>query len=338
MRDHTTAAIEVLDHDPAAIEIPVESRGLPWGAILNAWSEELHQRTGSKRTPVEYRRYAEHLQDAMQATGRALEEATPRDVLAFAYAQLPDARRDGAPGKRPGPAAVNVRLAAIRSLFDFLQRMGYVQENPATSDRVKRPALPTPEPRGLTPEQLHALLEAPATDTTDGLMIRAAMLTFVLTGIRRSELLGLTAADLETEDGTPAYRVRAKGGKIRRRELPMPAYQAIRRYLEADGRPLETLPDDARIFPISTTGLYDTIRRYGKQIGIDDMGVHTLRHSAAKLRRRAGASLEEVQQFLGHSSIATTARYLAQMETAADPGWHGAMSILQAAGKERGTV
>lgn len=333
MMTHTDTAIEILDTEPGAIAVQPGDHGMPWGAILNAWTEELQQRTGSNRTPVEYRRYAHHLQDAMEQTGRGLETATPRDVLAFAYAQLPDARRGGAPGKRPGPAAVNVRLAAIRSLFDFLRRMGYVQENPATSERIKRPALPTPEPRGLTPEQVNALIDAPAADTVDGLLIRAALLTFVLTGIRRAELLALTAADLTVDDGTPAYRVRVKGGKIRRRELPMPAYQAIRRYLEAAGTPLETMADDARVFAISSTGLYDAIRRYGKQIGVDDLAIHALRHTAAKLRRKGGASLEDVQELLGHSSIATTARYLAQLETAADPGWQSAMNLISNAGK-----
>lgn len=333
MMTHTDTAIEILDTEPGAIAVQPGDHGLPWSAILNAWSEELQQRTGSKRTPVEYRRYAEHMQTILEARGVELQNATPRDVLAFAYAQLPDARRNNAPGKRPGPAAVNVRLAAIRSLFDFLRRMGYVQENPATSDRVKRPALPTPEPNGLTPEQVNALISAPAADTPDGLLIRAALLTFVLTGIRRAELLALTAADLTLDDGTPTYRVRVKGGKIRRRELPMPAYQAIRRYLEAAGTPLEAMADDARVFAISSTGLYEAIRRYGRQIGIDDLAVHSLRHTAAKLRRRAGASLEDVQELLGHSSIATTARYLAQLETAADPGWQAAMSILDTAGK-----
>lgn len=332
MMTHTDTAIEILDTEPGAIAIQPGDHGVPWGAILNAWSEELQQRTGSKRTPIEYRRYAEHMQAILEGRGIELQHATPRDVLAFAYAQLPDARRDGAPGKRPGPAAVNVRLAAIRSLFDFLRRMGYVQENPATSDRVKRPALPTPEPRGLTPEQVNALMAAPP-DTADGMMIRAAILTFVLTGIRRAELLALTAADLTIDDGTPTYRVRVKGGKIRRRELPRPAYRAILEHLEAAGTPLEAMADDARVFAISSTGLYEAIRRYGEQIGVDDLAIHSLRHTAAKLRRRAGASLEDVQELLGHSSIATTARYLAQLETAADPGWQAAMNILDTAGK-----
>lgn len=331
---HTDTAIEILDTDGTAIAVQPGDHGLPWGAILNAWGEELQQRTGSNRTPTEYRRYAMHLQDALEQSGRGLETATPRDVLAFAYAQLPDARRGGIPGKRPGPAAVNVRLAAIRSLFDFLRRMGYVKENPATSDHVKRPSLPTPEPKGVSPEQIQAMLTAAAGDTRNGPMIRAALITFVLAGIRRSELLALTAADLTLEDGKPAYRVRVKGGKIRRRELPMPAYQAITAYLEADGRPLESLQENARLFAVSGTGLYDMIRAYGERVGAPDITIHTLRHTAAKLRRQDGASLEDVQQLLGHSSIATTARYLAQLETAADPGWHGAAAMIGVTGNE----
>ena len=129
------------------------------------------------------------------------------------------------------------------------------------------------------------------------------------------------------------YRIRAKGGKIRRRELPQPAYRAILEYLEAAGTPLEAMTDDARVFPISSTNLYENLRRYGRHIGIDDLTVHTLRHTAAKLRRTAGASLEDVQALLGHSSIATTARYLQHLEGQTDNGWQAAMSILDTAGK-----
>ena len=230
-------------------------------------------------------------------------------------------------GKAPGPSSVSVRLAAIRSLYDFARRVGVIERNPA--DNVRRPQLPTATPKGLTPAQTRELLEAvPA--TLSGQRDRTIILTAVLTGLRREELIALTASAIGLDDdGTPMYTARTKGGKLRYRELPAPAWDAITAYLDADGRSLDTLDDDARIFPISSQTLYDNLRRYGQAIGVEGLTVHTLRHTAAKLRRQAGASLEDVQTVLGHANIATTARYLARLEGAKDTGWAAAAQLLE---------
>jgi len=221
-----------------------------WASIVRAWLAEVSLRTGSTRTPVEYGRYAAHFAARLAAYGRSLDDAAAADCHAFAYAPLPDARRGGAPGKTPGPASVNVRLAALRSLYDFAQRLGAVAANPA--DRVKRPRLPEPTPKGLAPAQVRALLDA-TPDNPTGARDRAIILTAVLTGLRRAELIALTKGGLAVaDDGIPMYDVRTKGGKLRRRELPGPAWDAIRASLEATGRPFAALDDDARIFPVAS--------------------------------------------------------------------------------------
>lgn len=202
-----------------------------------------------------------------------------------------------------------------------------VSSNPA--DNVKRPQLPQATPKGLTPTQIRELL-AGMSQSPSGRRDRAITLLAVLTGLRREELIGLTAGDLtRDEDGTPMYTARTKGGKLRYRELPAPAWEAITVYLDGDGRSLNTLDDDARIFPISSQTLYDNLRRYGRAIGVEGLTVHTLRHTAAKLRRQSGASLEDVQAVLGHSNIATTARYLARLEGTKDSGWEAAAALLR---------
>jgi site-specific recombinase XerD len=301
--------------------------GNAWAGIIGAWLAEVQQRTGSARTPVEYGRYVTHFARRLDALGRPLAEATAADAHAFAYAPLPDRRRGGDPGKAPGPSSVNVRLAALRSLYDFARRIGAVSTNPA--DGVKRPQLPQATPKGLTPAQTRELL-AQAPQTLSGQRDRAIILAAVLTGLRREELIGLTASAIGLgDDGTPMYTARTKGGKLRYRELPAPAWDAITAYLDADGRSLDTLDDDARIFPISSQTLYENLRRYGQTIGVEGLTVHTLRHTAAKLRRQAGASLEDVQTVLGHANIATTARYLARLEGAKDTGWQAAAALLQ---------
>ncbi len=57
-------------------------------------------------------------------------------------------------------------------------------------------------------------------------------------------------------------------------------------------------------------------------------GVHLLRHTAAKLRRDVGESVEAVSQFLDHSSLATTTTYLRRLEGEDDPGWRKVAALL----------
>lgn len=174
-----------------------------WVGIIGAWLAEVQDRTGSTRTPAEYGRYASHFADRLDAQWRTLTDATTADVHAFAYAPLPDRRRGGRPGRKLGASAVNVRVAAIRSLYDFARRIGAVVTNPA--DDVKRPQLPQATPKGLTPGQTRALLDV-IPDTRAGQRDRTLILTAALTGLRRTELMALTAGSIEIEnDGTPIY-------------------------------------------------------------------------------------------------------------------------------------
>src|SRR5665648_124402 len=66
---------------------------------------------------------------------------------------------------------------------------------------------------------------------------------------------------------------------------------------------------------------YGRFRRYLEKAGLPRSGVHVLRHSAAKLRRDAGESIEEVSRFLDHSSLAVTTTYLRRLEGQEDRGW-----------------
>ena len=72
---------------------------------------------------------------------------------------------------------------------------------------------------------------------------------------------------------------------------------------------------------LSSGTFYANLRRYLRLAGLPLGGVHILRHSAAKLRRDAGESVEEVSRFLDHSSVAVTTVYLRRLEGVQDPGW-----------------
>jgi integrase len=165
-------------------------------------------------------------------------------------------------------------------------------------------------------------------DTVAGRRDRALLLTFILTGRRRTEVIGLTAGDVTVEGETVFYAYRGKGGKRGHRELPGPAYAALCATLADAGLSLATMDKGASLWqagagPRGVTGstCYSRFRRYLAAAGMAPTGVHVLRHTAAKLRRDAGASIESVSQFLDHSSLAVTSVYLRRLEGEADRTW-----------------
>lgn len=297
--------------------------GDPWHRLGAQYLSELKHRSGSERTPAEYGRYVAAFLKGIRSPA----DATPGMVHAFAYAPT----QQGTP---PRPSTVMVRLAALHGYYDLARRVGLIERNPAAD--VKRPRNTDPRPKGLSTAELRALLEA-TPRTPAGARDRAAILTAVLTGLRRSEFLGLIAGDIEAKAGRAFYSTRTKGGHMRYRELPAPAWQAIRRALIALGTPYETLEPADPLFPISGRGFSANLRRYAKKAGLEGVTPHTLRHSAAKLRRETGASIEDVGTFLGHRSLHTTSIYLRQLEGESDPGWHGVAAALGIDGEEMGT-
>jgi site-specific recombinase XerD len=139
-------------------------------------------------------------------------------------------------------------------------------------------------------------------------------------------VLNLKVRDIIQGDAV-FYQYRGKGGKQGKRELPRPAFEAIRAALNGWGKSLDTMAQDESLWPSpSGKGLLDStfytnLRRYLKRAGLPLSGVHVLRHSAAKLRRDAGESIEDVSRFLDHSSLAVTTTYLRRLEGQEDRGW-----------------
>ena len=285
----------------------------PWERLRAAYLIEKERRTGSSRTPTEYAK----ILDRFLADGPDPGSVRPIDIEVFAYGP-------GASGAVPAGSTTNVRLAALSGFYELARANGLVAANPATL--VQRPRAIAPLPRGVEPATIRRFLAA-IPDHPAGMRDRAVVLLIILTGLRRSEALGLRARDLDWASGE-FTTLRVKGGRERRRVLPGPVRDAIGVALAAEGRAPEALEPDERLFRISGSGLGANLRRYGATAGIAGVGPHALRHSAAQLRRRAGASLEEVGALLGHQSVATTATYLRRLETAPDTGWRRAADVL----------
>ncbi len=286
-----------------------------WNRALYAFLAEKERRSGSGRTVEGYSRMLQHF---FATVGTSPDRVRGQDVFAWAYST-------GLSGKSPSSVTIGARLACLSSFYKFLIRMDTLQHNPC--DALERPKVSVAPPRGLGGDDIRRLLAA-IPDTPVGLRDRAIVLTLTLTGRRRQEVLNMTVGDLSHEDGRTWYRYRGKGGKTGKRELAQPAHAAIVVALAAFGHDMATLAANAPLWPATgrtgslTSGtFYANLQRYLRQAGLPAAGVHIFRHSAAKLRRDAGESIEDVSRFLDHSSLAVTTTYLRRLEGQEDKSW-----------------
>jgi integrase/recombinase XerC len=250
--------------------------------------------------------------------GKTPDRVKPADVLAFVHGI-------GKSGRTPSATTIGARIACLSSFYRFLIRMGLVVSNPC--DAVERPRATQSVARGYGADEVRRLL-AVVPDSGAGRRDRAILLTLVLTGRRRAEVIGLQAGDLALEGEICFYAYRGKGGKRGRRELPRPAYEAICTTLCDAGKELAMMaPDEslwqaaARPGGVTSGTFYARFRRYLRAAGLAPTGIHVLRHTAAKLRRDAGESIEAVSSFLDHSSLAVTTTYLRRLEGVEDRSW-----------------
>jgi integrase/recombinase XerC len=285
-----------------------------WQQTVVAFLAEKERRSGSRRT-VEG--YARMLWPFLTRAGSP-DRVTPAHVLAWAHGI-------GASGREPSSTTVGARIACLSSYFRFLIRMNVAAANPC--DALERPKTVPSVARGLSADEVRRLL-AVVPDTIVGRRDRALLLTFILTGRRRAEVIGLTAGDISAEGEAAFYTYRGKGGKRGRRELPRPAYEALCATLRDAGLSLAEMDASASLWQagagprgVTSATFYARFRRYLRVAGLAPTGLHILRHSAAKLRRDAGASIEAVSSFLDHSSLAVTSVYLRRLEGQSDETW-----------------
>ncbi len=180
--------------------------------------------------------------------------------------------------------------------------------------RLKGARKPPRFPKSLSEDQVEALLRAPDTDTTLGLRDRAMLELLYATGLRVSELVGLTLSQLSLSEGL--VRVFGKGGKERIVPLGAEARNWIERYLkEARGVILGRRVADAvfvtqRAHSMSRQMFWLLIKRYAARAAIDaPLSPHGLRHAFATHLLNHGADLRVVQLLLGHADISTTQIY-----------------------------
>jgi len=204
-------------------------------------------------------------------------------------------------------------LSAMRRLFQHLYREKARADDPAAM--LASPKLPQRLPKDLSEAQVERLLQAPVTDQPIELRDKAMLEVLYATGLRVSELTGLTMSDVSLRQGV--VRVIGKGNKERLVPLGEEAVYWLEQYL-AHGRPwllngqsLDVLFPSSRAQQMTRQTFWHRIKHYAQLAGIDSekLSPHGLRHAFATHLLNHGADLRVVQMLLGHSDLSTTQIY-----------------------------
>lgn len=283
---------------------------------------QTHLRTVRRLSPATTRAYRADLRDLVEV-------ALLSGVQTPAEADLELLREWQGQASERGDARATLarRTAAVRSFFAWAVEAGIVAHDPSL--RLIAPKRGRTLPTVATASGVADMLDgAAALAREEGpLPLRDhAMLELLYgAGIRVSELCGLDIGDVDLDRGTA--RVLGKGSKERVVPFGDPAGRAIDAYL-ARGRPeLVVHADDADVTRgargsgdalflgsrgarISPRGVYAVVsHRLAPTLGVEHVGPHALRHSAATHLLDGGADLRTVQEILGHASLGTTQIY-----------------------------
>jgi len=217
-------------------------------------------------------------------------------------------------GRPLAPSSIARHVVSLRMYYRFLQLEGRVRDNPA--ELLGSQTLWQKIPQVIPPRQISSFLEAPRRRDAFPLRDRAMLELLYATGCRASEVSNLEVRNVHLDERYCV--VEGKGGKQRVIPLGAAARRAISAYLERErgklagkaGRspPWLLLSRSGR--RLRREAVWEIVKKYARRAGLPkNVSPHTLRHSFATHMLAGGADLREVQELLGHASIATTQIY-----------------------------
>lgn len=205
-------------------------------------------------------------------------------------------------------------LSGIRGFYNFLLLEDYISTNPA--DLVEAPKIQRNLPEILSEEEIDSLLSEIDRSTKEGERNRVIIETLYGCGLRVSELITLKISDLFLLESV--IKVQGKGDKQRYIPLADSTKSIIKYYLDEIRSDFpfisgeeDTLFVNRRGKQLTRVMIFTIIKQLVEKAGINKkISPHTFRHSYATHLLEGGADLLDIQQLLGHASIATTEIYL----------------------------
>lgn len=214
-------------------------------------------------------------------------------------------------GKGLSSSSISRTLSSMRSLFQYLVAEGVCDSNPAKS--VHNDKAEKKEMTVLTSKEVDALLAQPDLNDVKGLRDKAMLEILYATGIKVSELIGLSVDDFNSQ---LSFIRCGSGDKERFIPIYPIAAKAITVYLEKARKLLVVDQNENALFVnvsgerMTRQGFWKILKAYALAANIKKpITPHTLRHSFAAHLLENGADIHDIQVILGHSDIASTLRY-----------------------------
>ena len=311
------SSVAVPDEEPLPVEaLPPEiTEYLTWLRL---------ERGRAPSTIDAYRRDLQAWWAALRVAGRPVTDVTEDDLVAWVH----DLHASGL-----ARSTVKRRVVAARNLHRFLAEEGVVVGDPGAD--VSPPPAPRGLPKALAEEEVTRLLDSVTGDDPVARRDRAILETLYGTGVRISELVGMSLRDLDLHDGH--LRVVGKGDKERIVPVIGAANQALGAWLTPDGRGAmvprrwRRRDDEEAVFlnqrggRLGRQGTWLVVKAHGEAAGLGDrLTPHVLRHSCATHLLDHGADIRAVQELLGHASIGTTQIYTKVSDERLVAAWRSA--------------
>jgi integrase/recombinase XerD len=274
---------------------------------LESWFAYLELERGlSANTLDAYRRDLRSCSLALQDSGaECWKDVTPAQLTDWIY---------GLDARDYAVSSVARKLTSLRGFARYMVGEGIRGDD--MTELIVGPKARRRVPETLTTREVERLLAAPRPVDAYGVRGRALLELLYSSGLRVSEIAGLTLQQIDLERGF--VRVLGKGSKERIVPVGRKAVDAIEAYL-VSARPFFVKPHTGSHLFLSERGrglsrktIWVLIKGYAREAGIErTVKPHLLRHSFATHLLSGGADLRSIQEMLGHADIATTQIYTA---------------------------
>jgi len=249
----------------------------------------------SDKTYLTVKSYQKQITQFLTFVGKSLSDVMYEDFMQYkAFMRM----------KGYKPSTQRTKLTAIKSLFSFATKLGYltanvatIVENVAIKDEVRRKALP---------HDIISLLVNSAKCDRDKLIIK----TLYLLGLRVSELIDIKWQDFNFINGKIDLKVIGKGNKTRHILVPNDLFSSL----------IEQKTNDIYVFvsyqnhKLSRQSINKMLGKLSEQLGIKRINPHAFRHSHATHSLANGCDISLLMQSLGHSSLKITQQYLSERD------------------------
>ena len=210
------------------------------------------------------------------------------------------------------PYASHANFRTLRAFFNWCEGERYLIQNPLA--HTKAPELPKKVVQIYTDADIKSMIAAQSRESFIGMRNRALTLILYDTGIRLSELVGLTLDDVDLENGI--LKVKGKGDKERHVPFGKTAAKALWQYLRLrrDKYREIWLTEEKR--PMQSRGVAEVFSRLGVALNLGKRcSPHTFRHTWAVNMLRNGCNIRDLQILGGWSSLDMVMRYTKALST-----------------------